>query len=528
MPEEKQPVWRIILALQLFLLLAALDQTVITTAMPRIIEQLGGFDRYSWATTSYLFSSTIAVPVAGNLSDMFGRKKCLLIAVLIFVVASIACGMATSWRGFPIDGMNQLIIYRVLQGVGGGAIVSLSFSVVGDLFPPSERGKYQGYFAAVFALASIIGPTLGGYVADTSSWRWLFLINLPIGLFGGLLFASCFKQRQINGKIQSFDIRGLLLFCVGSSCLLIGVSLPFHGAMPLTNWLLIMATGLLALLFFRVEKDTEQPFLPVNLLGNRIILISIVSLAIYGIGMFGASLLVPLYMQSVRGMSVSSSGVALSPLILTVALSSIIGGQWMTRSGKYKMIVLTGLIMMTFGVFALSQLPEDVALIPLIGTMAFVGFGIGLLLPIYTIVIQNAVKDDLIGTVTGLSQFSRSIGGTLGVACLGSLLTFLYHANLNHLLTWNLPSSVVASLDNPLQPEKLRSNLEQDAALKDKPETIVATVAAARQALYTSIKFIYTIYGAGLASAVLLNLFLEELPLRSTKLETFQEKLEQN
>jgi EmrB/QacA subfamily drug resistance transporter len=524
MSEIKQPVWRIILALQLFLLLAALDQTVITTAMPRIIEQLGGFDRYSWATTSYLFSSTIAVPVAGNLSDMFGRKKSLLVAVIIFVLASVACGTATSWSGFPIDGMNQLIAYRILQGIGGGAIVSLSFSVVGDLFAPAERGKYQGYFAAVFALASIIGPTLGGYVADVSSWRWLFFINLPIGIFGGLLFAASFKERLISVSQDSFDSRGLLLFCLAASGLLFGISLPFKGIIPLTNLALLVISAVFSALFIRVEKSTANPFLPITLISNKIILISIASLAIYGIGMFGASLLVPLYMQSVRGMTVSQSGITLSPLILTVALSSILGGQWMTRTGKYKMIVLTGLSMMTAGVFALAALPQDASIPWLIGIMAFVGFGIGILLPIYTIVIQNAVSDDLIGTVTGLSQFSRSIGGTLGVACLGSLLIYLYHANVSKLLPVNMPPSVMASLQNPLEPKKLRLSLENNSDIHGDEELVKVTMTQVQTALYSSIRFIYLLYGSTLACAVLLNLLLEELPLRSTKTETSQER----
>jgi EmrB/QacA subfamily drug resistance transporter len=526
MSEEKQPVWRIIFALQLFLLLAALDQTVITTAMPRIIEQLGGFDRYSWATTSYLFSSTIAVPVAGNLSDRFGRKKSLLVALLIFVLSSVACGTATTWPGFPVDGMNQLIAYRIFQGIGGGALVSLSFSVVGDLFSPAERGKYQGYFAAVFALASIIGPTLGGYVADVSSWRWLFFINVPIGLAGGLFFASCFHGRPISVSQHSFDTRGLLLFCLATSCLLWGVSLPFNGSIPTNNLLLLVICGALSVLFIRTEKSTDSPFLPVALISNKIILISIASLTIYGIGMFGASLLVPLYMQSVRGMSVSQSGIALSPLILTVALSSILGGQWMTRTGKYKVIVLTGLSMMTGGVFALATLPKDTPLPMLIGTMAFVGLGIGILLPIYTIIIQNAVSDELIGTVTGLSQFSRSIGGTLGVACLGSLLIYLYHANLNKLLPIGMPSSVVAAVQNPLEPKKLQESLQNNSALSGKRELVLATMNDVQTAMHSSIQLIYMLYGATLACAVLLNLLLEELPLRSTKTETFQEKLE--
>ncbi len=518
---------QIIGALQLFLLLAALDQTIITTAMPRIIEQLSGFDRYSWATTSYLFSSTVAVPVSGKLSDLYGRKNSLLIGVFIFVLASIACGSAYSLPGFPIDGMNQLIIYRILQGIGGGAIVSLCFSVVGDLFAPAERGRYQGYFAAVFALASIIGPALGGYIADVASWRWLFFINLPIGAIGSILFYLKFKEPKRETATEAFDWRGLVLFCVTATCLLFVVSLPSQQAPLLVNISLVGMFAILLALFLRLEIAHPNPFLPVRLIRNKIILISIISLAVYGIGMFGAGLLVPLFMQSIRGMSVSHSGIVLSPLILIVAIASIAGGQWMSRSGKYKAIVLTGLSLMTAGVFVLAWLPLDAQLPILISTMAVVGLGIGILLPVYTVVIQNAVSDDLIGTVTGLSQFFRSIGGTLGVACLGSLLIFFYNANLQKHLDPTLPPSVVAALHNPLEPGKLRKALTESLpAIPAAKDTLVeATVKEVAAALYSSIQIIYWMYGAALAAAVVLNLFLEELPLRSSKTATSQETL---
>ena len=519
---------QIIGALQLFLLLAALDQTVITTAMPRIIEQLGGFDRYSWATTGYLFSSTIAVPVSGKLSDLYGRKKSLMVGVLIFVLASLACASACTSPHIPIDGMNQLILYRILQGIGGGAIVSLSFSVVGDLFAPAERGKYQGYFAAVFALASIVGPALGGYVADVASWRWLFLINLPIGIFGSLLFYLNFKNETSVGQDEPFDWRGLILFCLTSSCLLGVVSLPSANA---SMWLNVSLVGLFAfflIVFLRLESSHKNPFLPIKLIRNRIILISVTSLAIYGVGMFGASLLVPLFMQSVRGMSVTRSGIMLSPLILIVAVSSIAGGQWMSRSGKYKAIVLSGLSLMTVGILVLSALPLDEQLPVLISVMGVVALGIGLLLPVYTVVIQNAVSDELIGTVTGLSQFFRSIGGTLGVACLGSLLIFFYNGNLKQNLSPGLPSSAVSTLANPLEPAKLRSSLT--AALSTIPgaaENIMVetTLEQVKTALYSAIQLIYRLYGAALAATVLLNLLLEELPLRSSKTVTSPEML---
>ncbi|HEY9756280.1 MAG TPA: MDR family MFS transporter [Oculatellaceae cyanobacterium] len=535
-----------IVALQLFLLLAAIDQTVITTAMPRIIDELGGFDRYSWATTGYLFSSTIAVPVAGRLSDLYGRKSSLLVAVLVFVVASLACGAAVNLPGVPIDGMAQLIVYRILQGIGGGALVSLAFSVVADMFSPAERGRYQGYFAAVFAFASIVGPALGGYVADVFSWRWLFFVNLPIGLIGTAIFNRSFQLPQPQEKPKeeeashtagknlsvvasnnpdSIDWKGLVLFCFSSLALLVALSLPLAGRMWV-NAASAFLFLLLGWLFIKVEKTARSPFLPIQQISSKIIFISIISLAIYGVGMFGASLLVPLYMQSVRGLSVSRSGLMLSPLILTVALSSILGGQWMSRTGKYKVIVLTGLILMSVSVLILSSFSATTSLVTVISCMVVAAMGIGLLLPVYTVVIQNAVSDDMTGTVTGLSQFSRSMGGTLGVACLGSLLIFFYSGNLSEKQSLrSLPPSAMMLLKNPIEPSKLKPAIEA-AVLPTKSELHAdSVIEEVVDSLYSSMQIIYRIYGAMLIFAVLLNLLLEELPLRSTKSETSPETL---
>jgi EmrB/QacA subfamily drug resistance transporter len=543
-----------IFALQLFLLLAAVDQTVITTAMPRIIADLGGFDRYSWATTGYLFSSTLAVPVAGRLSDIYGRSKSLLIAVLVFVVASVACGLASTvphevyaLPKFLADGMTQLIVYRIVQGIGGGALVSLAFSVVADMFSPAERGRYQGYFAAVFALASIVGPTLGGYVADAYSWRWLFFVNLPIGLIGSTIFINAFQeparaaqgdsaenienlksQNSTTAQKERLDWKGLMLFCLSSLALLVALSLSPQE----THIVNQVAAGVFALatwLFVKIERTATSPFLPIKQMGSQVILISIISLSIYGVGMFGASLLVPLYMQSVRGLTVARSGLLLSPLILTVAVSSILGGQWMSRSGKYKAIVLSGLLLMTVGVFVLSSFTANTPIAILISCMGAVAIGIGLLLPVYTVVIQNAVSDEIVGTVTGLSQFSRSMGGTLGVACLGSLLIFFYSSDLKKQDSIkNLPPSIMSMLENPIEPGRLRPALAAALVSEKSEEKVEDVLQSVSKALNSSMQTIYRIYSVMLAAAFLLNLLLEELPLRSTNSETSREKLVQN
>jgi EmrB/QacA subfamily drug resistance transporter len=518
-----------ILGLQLFLLLAAIDQTVISTAMPKIVEQLGGFDRYSWATAGYLLTSTLAVPVAGKLSDMYGRRLLLLLSVGLFIVASILCGMAQSMPGFPLDGMNQLIFFRLVQGIGGGGIVSLAFTVVGDLFTPHERGRYQGYFAAVFALASIAGPALGGYVADTFSWRWLFFVNVPVGFLGTWLFWACYWERHHNPIVAGFDWRGLILFCLSSSIFLVGVSSPSLPKHPYTTALWLFISALLFWLFVKVEKSVPNPFLPIGLMRQPIILISIISLAVYGVGMFGGILLVPLLMQGVRGLSAGRSGLILSPLIVTVALASVIGGLWMSRTGKYKVIILTGLLCMAVGMAFLATLNADVSLSILFSTFMVISVGIGLLLPIYTVVIQNSVSDELVGTVTGLSQFFRSAGGTLGVACFGSLLLGLYNANLAMTLPPGVPPNAVQAMTKPLDRVKLRLALSKaltatspDAGSSSNEKLEATLEGLTKDALYRSMQQIHLIYTTLLTATFLLNLLLEELTLRKTWSEPTQ------
>ncbi len=268
-----------IVALQMILLLAALDQTVIATAMPRIISQLGGFDRYAWATTAYLLTSTMTVPVLGKVSDLYGRKITLSCSVILFICASLLCGLAGKIYGLPGDGMDQLIWARLAQGIGGGAIVGLSFSVVADLLPPRTRGRYQGLFAGVFAVASTVGPALGGYVADVASWRWLFFINLPLGLLGLLIFVLCFPEKMIVKQkadfVLQFDLQGVFAFCLGTATLLLGLSAS-PDRQPMTfQWLWFVTSALAFILFVVFERRAKAPFLPLSLFGNRLIVISL-------------------------------------------------------------------------------------------------------------------------------------------------------------------------------------------------------------------------------------------------------------
>ncbi len=505
----------IIFGLQLMLLLAAIDQTIISTAMPKIVTSLGGFDRYAWATSAYLLTSTISIPVFGRLSDIYGRKQLLIAGVVLFVIASTLCGCAgKAALGTIFDPMNQFIVARAFQGLGAGIVLGLCFSVVGDLFPAAERGKYQGHFAAVFALASVVGPTLGGYVSDHHSWRWLFFMNIPVGLTAVLVFNQAFPSDRKIGPKDSLDYPGVLLFIGSFVPLLLGLSwtgtsgwlsLPVLGAM-------LTAAGMTTRFVMR-ELKTVDPFMDVRLFTNRVVTISCMSVFVTGIGMFGSVMLLPIFFQSVVGMSAAKSGTLLTPLIVVVAVTSIIGGYWMSKSKKYKAIIYSGLSCMTLGTFMLARIDTTSSITYMLTNMLLVGAGLGLLLPIYTVVIQNAVAEKDIGAVTGFSQFFRSVGGTTGVAVFGTLMLGLYEEGLKH-GSESLGSLIPAAqtlLHNPLETAKLHRGLE---LLNISSQQTKIAMQAVKEALVHSIDTIFFLYGLLLTATLLATLFLAELPLR--------------
>ncbi|MBS1953014.1 MAG: MFS transporter [Cyanobacteria bacterium SZAS-4] len=511
----KQNTGAIIFGLQLMLLLAAIDQTIISTAMPKIVTNLGGFDRYAWATSAYLLTSTISIPVFGRLSDIYGRKQLLIAGVLLFIVASTLCGCAgEAVLGSVFDPMNQFIVARAFQGLGAGIVLGLCFSVVGDLFPAAERGKYQGHFAAVFALASVVGPTLGGYISDHHSWRWLFFMNIPIGLIAVLVFNHAFPSDKKSGPQNSLDYPGILLFIGSFVPLLLGLSwtgtsgwlsLPVLGAM-------LTAAGMTTRFVMR-ELKSANPFMDVRLFTNRVVTISCLSVFVTGIGMFGSVMLLPIFFQSVVGMSAAKSGTLLTPLIVVVAVTSIIGGYWMSKSKKYKAIIFSGLSCMTIGTFLLARIDSTSSITYMLTNMLLVGAGLGLLLPIYTVVIQNAVEEKDIGAVTGFSQFFRSVGGTTGVAVFGTLMLALYEdgLKLSSDSVTSLAPAAQSLLHNPLETVKLQHGLE---LLNVSAQEIDSIMQAVKGALVHSIDTIFFLYGLLLTATLIATLFLAELPLR--------------
>ena len=498
-----------IISLQIILLLAALDQTIITTAMPRIVADLGGFERYASATTAYLFASTIAVPVFARLSDRYGRKPLLLAGINIFIAASVLCGCAGL---LPVgDGMTQLILSRALQGLGGGILLALVFTVVADILSPSDRGRYQGHFAAVFALASIFGPVLGGWVAEQLSWRWLFFINVPVGALGMYIFAKSFpliKSKQMLA--QRLDKAGIALFIILFITLLFGLGqIAGKGITDLMS-LAAVATFIIVLwLFICTERKAEQPLMPLRLFVRPIIAIASISLFVTGIGMFGSVLLVPLFLQSIMAVSPAASGALLTPLILTVAGASVVGGMTISRTKKYKNLILIALALMTAGTFCLSRIDAGSSMSTIITYMIISGIGMGLVLPIYPIVVQNAVSQAEVGAVTGFSTFFRSIGGTVGVAAFGAMMLASYR---NQLVSPLLTGPVLSAVENPLQPAKLHAQLRLLLGNARDVETVSEMV---KHALVNSIDSVFAIYAGALFITLLLTICLDELPLRS-------------
>lgn len=505
-----------IVGLQLILLLAALDQTIITTAMPKIIAELGGFTRYAWATTSYLLTSTIAVPIFGKLSDQFGRKPLLLCGVGLFVVASILCG-AAGWMPLgPLDGMNQLILARALQGLGGGVMLGLIFIIIADILSPADRGRYQGHFAAVFAVASIFGPALGGWIADKLTWRWLFFINLPVGALAMLVLYLVFPAIKPAGTSDKIDWLGITIFSATLVPLLLGLSwMAEYGWTGIPVVIALLIAIAMGFSFVAVELRAPNPLMPLILFTQPLLAISCFSLFVTGIGMFGSVLLIPLFLQSVIGVSAALSGALLTPLIVTVAVTSIISGLILSKTKLYKSLVLFALLLMTVGVFHLARIDASSPLTLIITYMLVVGVGMGLLLPVYTIVIQNAVPHDRIGTVTGFSQFFRSIGGTIGVALFGSIMLSSYRHNLSTMLASKVSPETIALLHNPLDAAKLKMELDTLLAHSHASETSSSLLQHVQNALVSSIDGVFMLYAGLLAITLIVSLWLEERPLRS-------------
>jgi EmrB/QacA subfamily drug resistance transporter len=418
----KQVRW-IVTGLMLGLLLGSLDQTIVSTAMPHVITELNGFNLYSWVFTIYMLTSTTAVPIFGKLADLFGRRLIYLIGMGLFLAGSALCGLSHD--------MTQLIVFRAIQGIGAGALMPIAMTIIGDIFPPERRGKMQGIFGAVFGLSSVIGPAVGGFIVDHLAWQWIFYINLPFGVFAAIILSIALKESK-GAEKKSIDWFGASTLTAAVVAFLLAIEMggngPSEGGMKHYAWDswqilgLFGASALLIALFLWIESKVKEPIIPLKLFGYKAISVSSIVGFLMGMGMFGAITYIPLFSQGVIGTSASNSGYILTPLMLSLISSSIIGGRLIMKL-SYRTIVMTSMAIMTIGYFLMSQMTVDTSRVELISYMIIVGLGMGALMPVLTIASQSSVGHTLRGVATSTTQFTRSIGGTVGVAIMGVIMT---------------------------------------------------------------------------------------------------------
>lgn len=481
-------------ALMLGMLLASLDQTIVSTALPTIVGEFGGLQHLSWVITAYLLTSTASVPLYGKFSDIYGRKPLFLFAIAVFLVGSLLSGAAQS--------MLQLILFRGVQGLGGGGIIAMAMAIIADIVSPRERGRYQGYLGGVFAVSSVIGPLLGGLFTDQLSWRWVFYINLPLGALALLVTSIVLKLPHRHVK-HPIDYLGSLLMVSGVSCLLLVTTWGGHEYAWTSPVIMVLgvAGAVLIALFVAQERRAPEALLPPRLFRNSVFSVSSGIGFVVGAAMFGAIAFLPVYLQIVQGETATSSGLRLVPLMLGLIATSIVAGRIISSTGRYRIFPIMGMAIVVAGLVLMSRLSVHTGVLEVSAYMLVLGTGIGMVMPVLVLAVQNAAEQRDLGTATAGVNFFRSMGSAFGVAVFGSVLTNRLDYNLPKLLPSGQDGSLTAGQLLGLTPEQLRA-------------LPVSVHAAAVEAFSMSIHtmFIWVIPVA--AVGFVLTWFLRDVPLR--------------
>jgi EmrB/QacA subfamily drug resistance transporter len=508
-------------AVLLGLLLGALDQTIVGVALPTIVTDLGGQSLYVWTVTIYLLTSTVTVPFYGKLSDLYGRKPLLMIGIFIFLLGSALSGLSQD--------IYQLILFRGLQGLGAGALFPISLAVIGDMYTPAERGKYQGLFGAVFGLSSIVGPLAGGWITEHLSWHWIFYINLPIGAIALFVIWRLLPNIRRVGSARNLDYLGGAVFTVAISTFLVGLTnkQTSDWTDPWVGGLIAFGAALFAV-FLLIESRAKEPIVPLDLWKSRTYASSIASTFLISFGFFGAVIFLPQWFQFVKGVSPTDSGLQSLALLAGLIISSIGAGQIVARTGKYKALILGGLAVMSLGLFLMSGLRADTDLPVLWVWMFITGLGIGPTLSVFTIVVQNAVPFAKLGVATSNLTFFRQIGGSIGLALLGTAFGQRLTEELpGQLVSAGVPAQLVSQfggaggnaesfivVGTDLGTSILASVPAQFRAVVE--PLIPNIVAGIHQAYSIAVASIFQIGVITTIAALLAALVMRELPLRTT------------
>ena len=473
--------------------LAALDQTIVATALPTIAGELGDLEKLSWVVTAYLLTATASTPLYGKLSDLYGRRPLYQVAITVFLAGSVLAGLAQD--------MNQLIAFRAVQGAGAGGLISLAMTVIGDIVSPRERGRYQGYVGAVFAVSSVIGPLAGGFFVDHLTWRWAFYVNLPVGL-AALALTSWALKMPFERRPHAIDYRGAALLVAGVTCILLvtvwgGNEYAWASA---TIVGLAAAGAVLTALFLLEERRAAEPILPLRLFANRVFSVGGGAGFLTAMSLFATAIFMPLYLQVVAGNSPTTAGLMVTPLVLGLLVSSVVAGRLITRYGRYKAFPVAGTALMSVGLFMCSGLDRDSARLAASVAMGVTGLGVGMVMQVLVLAVQNAVAHRDLGTATSAATFFRSMGGAFGVAVFGSVL--------NNRLAFHLGRLVPAGAG--LDVSTLSSAPEQVRALPSAIENGVV------EAFSLSLGTVFTLAVPVAVAAFLVVLFLPELPLRES------------
>lgn len=491
----------VFIGLMLGMFVASISQTIVGPAMPRIVAELGGMEHYSWIATAAMLVSAVTVPIVGKLSDMFGRKHFYLLGLVVFMIGSALAGTATNFW--------FLVTSRAIQGFGMGTLLPLSQTIIGDIIPPRQRGKYQGFMGATFGVSSIAGPLLGGWVTDAFGWRWLFYLALPVGIIA-TIFMWRFMRLEHRGTAGKIDILGVLTLTPGLILALLattwgGTTYPWLS--PTILGMFALAIVFLAL-FIAVELRAVNPLIPLHMLRDTTVSAAILASFAIAVAMFGAIIYIPVFAQGVLGVSATDSGLILIPLNLAMILTAVITGMVITRTGRYREILIGGGIVLVAGYAILSSLSHTSSPLMLALAMVVIGIGLGLSMQTYTLVVQNAVQSTELGVATASVQFFRNLGSTIGIAVLGSVMS----AQMLPKISAQLPRGVAEQIEGSGSGGGAAAVLDP-AQLEKLPAPIAEAI---RAGMGDAMHLVFLTAVPFAVAALLISLFVQQRTLRTT------------